>query len=328
MAIGFFQKRIEEIISNIVNTDDATALSAEQLEQLSSQLALYFSTILLTLAGILLIAVFLLWIVKRRANDGSQTNKELERQRLLQDLESQFLAISNQPALWLTNRSTFDAKVVYEFALALTPEVSWYTPQNIKTSWHMGDRMAVITDQDDLLTASVLDEILFWFRSLDRAVAGELIKVEDIYSLWRQILPFSIDNRFSFMAAYFAEDKRGSLDDLEAVRQVLMGVIRYCQQQKLSQPLKYINGRLDPLFFDELPKGMKTGLEAARPNKVRRQDPVVMDEAPVITQKNKTERKEPLVINPETVAEKPKHTTRKEPTVSFEGVDIETQKPE
>jgi len=328
MAIGFFQKRIEEIINSIVNSDDAAALSAEKLEQLSSQLALYFSTILLALAGILLVAVFLLWIVKRRANDGSQINKELERQHQLQDLESQFLAISNQPAVWLTNRSTFDAKVVYEFSLALTPEVRWYTPQKIKTSWHMGDRMAVITDQDDLLTASVLDEILFWFRSLDRAVAGELIKVEDIYSLWRQILPFSIDNRFSFMAAYFAEDKRGSLDDMEAVRQVLIGVIRYCQQQKLTQPLNYINGRLDPLFFNELPKGMKTGLEAARPNKAGRQAPLVTDESPIISQENKTERKEPLVNNPEKVTDKPKNPTRKEPTVSFDNVDVETKKPE
>ena len=248
MAIGFFQKRIEEIIDNVANSDDTTSLTAEQLAQLSSELALYFSTILLTLAGALLIAIFVLWILKRRANPATTANKELERQRLV----------------WLNNRSNFDAKLVYEFSLALTPEVRWHVPQTVETSWHMGDRLITITDQQDLLTASLLDEILLWFRRLDRAVAGEIIKVEDIYSLWRQILPFAIDNRFSFMAAYFAEDNRGSIDDIEAVRQVLIGVIRYCQQQKHSQPLSYINGRLDPLFFDQLPKGMKTGIEAAR----------------------------------------------------------------
>lgn len=347
MAIGFFQKRIEEIINNVVNSDDAASLTAEQLAQLSSELALYFSTVLLTLSGILLIAIFVVWMVRRRANPSSNVNKELERQRVLQELENEFLAISNQPSVWLTNRSTFDAKVVYEFSLALTPEVRWHAPQTVKTSWHMGDRMAVITDQQDLLTASLLDEILFWFRRMDRAVAGEIIKVEDIYSLWRQILPFAIDNRFSFMAAYFAEDKRGNLDVIEAVRQVLIGVIRYCQQQKLSQPLNYINGRLDPLFFDELPKGMKSGLEAARNNNNDRKDPLVMDEAPVNVQQNKAERKEPLVIDPDKMAEPtqttrkepvvtspdkvaatPKKTTRKEPTVSFDILDVETKKPE
>lgn len=327
MAISFFQNRIEEIINNVVTSDESASLTAEQLTQLSSQLALYFSTILLALAGILLIAIFILWLVKRRSNSSPAASKEMERQRLLLEFEDQILDISKQPAVWLTNRSTFDAKVVYEFSLALTPEVRWHNPQKIQTSWHMGDRMTVVTDQDDLLTASVLDDILFWFRRLDRAVSAELIKVEDIYSLWRQILPFAIDNRFSFMATYFAEDKRGDNDDIKAVRQVLIGVIRYCQQQKHSQPLKYINGRLDPLFFNELPKGMKTGLEAAKQNNTIHKDPIVMDEAPVINQENKTERKEPLVINPEKVTEKPKNTTRKEPTVSFDNVDVEAKKP-
>ena len=326
MAIGFFQKRIEEIIDNVANSDDTTSLTAEQLAQLSSELALYFSTILLTLAGALLIAIFVLWILKRRANPATTANKELERQRLLQDLETQFLTISNQPSVWLNNRSNFGAKLVYEFSLALTPEVRWHVPQTVETSWHMGDRLITITDQQDLLTASLLDEILLWFRRLDRAVAGEIIKVEDIYSLWRQILPFAIDNRFSFMAAYFAEDNRGSIDDIEAVRQVLIGVIRYCQQQKHSQPLSYINGRLDPLFFDQLPKGMKTGIEAARHNTVRK-DPVVMDEVSVPVQQNRTERKEPVVTSPENVAETSKKTTRKEPIVSFDDVDVETKKP-
>ncbi|AFI83364.1 hypothetical protein [Methylophaga nitratireducenticrescens] len=327
MAIGFFQKRIEEIIDNVANSDDTTSLTAEQLSQLSSELALYFSTILLTLAGALLIAFFVLWILKRRANPTTTANKELERQRVLQELESQFLAISNQPAVWLTNRSNFDAKLVYEFSLALTPEVRWQVPQTVETSWHMGDRLITITDQQDLLTASLLDEILFWFRRLDRSVAGEIIKVEDIYSLWRQILPFAIDNRFSFMAAYFAEDKRGSLNDIEAVRQVLIGVIRYCQQQKHSQPLSYINGRLDPLFFEQLPKGMKTGIEAARQNTVRK-DPVVMDEVSAPIQQNRSERKEPVVTAPENVTETSEKTTRKEPIVSFDNVDAETKKPE
>lgn len=328
MAIGFFQKRIEEIINDVILTDDSASLTSEQLAQLSSQLALYFSTVLLTLAGILLLALFVLWLIRRRANPSSSVNKDLERQRLLQELESQFLAISNQPSVWLTNRSSFDAKVVYQFSLALTTEVRWYVPNDVETSWHMGDRMIAITDQEDLLTASILDEVLFWFRRLDRAVSSESIKVEDIYSLWRQILPFAIDNRFSFMAAYFAEDKRGDLEDLEAIRQVLIGVIRYCQQQKLSQPLSYINGRLDPLFYNELPKGMKTGLEAAKQTQANRKDPVVMDEAPVIVQESKTERKEPLVINPEKMTVSPKTQARREPTVSFDNVDVDTKKPD
>jgi hypothetical protein len=325
MAIGFFQKRIEDILNNVVSSDDSAALSAEQMAQLSSDLALYFSTVLLTLSGILLIGLFILWMVKRRANPASSNNKELQRQQLLQELESQFLAINTKPAVWMTNRSTFDAKVVYEFSLALTPEIRWHAPKNIQSSWHMGDRMIVITDQDDLLTASVMDEILFWFRHLDRAVSSDLIKVEDLYSLWRQILPFALDNRFSFLAAYFTED---DLEDIEAIRQVLIGVIRYCQQQKLAQPLSYINGRLDPLFFDELPKGMKTGLEAAGQNNVHRKDPVVMDEAPIIVQETKTERKEPVVIAPEKAAEKPKTAARKEPTFSIDNIDIDEKKPE
>lgn len=321
MAIDFFQKRIEEIINNILGAEGSASLTTEQLDQISSQLALYFSTILLTLLGSLLITILVLWIVKCRSDSSTIVNKELERQRLLPALETQFMAINNQPAVWITNRSTFDAKAVYEFSLALTREVSWHIPQHIQTSWHMGDHMTVFTEQGDLLTASLLDEILFWFRRLDRAVSGEIIKVKDIYSLWRQILPFAIDNRFSFIAAYFAKDQRGSLEDISSIRQVLIGVIRYSQQQKLSQPLSYINGRLDLLFFDELPKGMKAGLKAAHQETASHQDPIVTDESPITTQETKTERKEPIILNPGKITARPKNTARKEPTVSFDNVD-------
>lgn len=328
MAIGFFQKRIEEIINNVLSADEATELTTAQLEQISSQLALYFSTVLLTLAGLLFMFFILGWLFRKKNDSASGTDKALHRQHILRDLESQILHLSSQPAFWLPHRDNFDTNTVYEFSLALSPEVRWQTSSDIQTSWHMGDRLLEITDKPDLLTASVLDEVLFWFRRIDRAVASDHIKVEDIYELWRQILPFALDNRFTFMSHYFNGGATDETDQVEAVRQVLIGVIRYCQQQKIAHPLSVINGRLDPLFFESLPKGMKTGLQAAQQNMSNRREPMVTSKEPVLTMPEKPQRQEPVVTAPGKVVEKPKAAQRKEPIVSFDNVDVETKKPE
>src|SRR5690554_6513438 len=333
MAIGFFQQRIEKIINDVLSAEDSAQLTAEQLTQLSSQLALYFSTILLTLGGLLLIALFVIWLFMRRSYTATGENKELERQRLLQELENQLLALHTQPGLWLTNRPTFDAKTVYECSLALSQQITWQAQGPIKTSWNMGDRLVVLNEQDDQLTAHWLDQVLFWFRRIDRAVSGELLKIEDIYTLWRQTLSFIVDNRFSFMAAYIAADKQAGLEDIEAIRRVTMETIRYCQQQKRNQPLAFIKGRLDPLFFDELPKGVRASLQTAKPGKpaVSKQvDPIVTDEAkrlePVIQTKN--QRKEPMLNSDSKPTEKHNKVTRKEPIVTLSDIDIDAKKPE
>lgn len=94
MAIGFFQKRIEEIINNVLSADEATELTTAQLEQISSQLALYFSTVLLTLAGLLFMFFILGWLFRKKNDSASGTDKALHRQHILRDLESQILNLS------------------------------------------------------------------------------------------------------------------------------------------------------------------------------------------------------------------------------------------
>lgn len=333
MAIGFFQQRIEKIINDVLSANDATQLTAEQLTQLSSQLALYFSTILLTLGALLFIVLLAIWLFRRAPRTATGEDKELARQHLLQDLENQLLALQTAPGLWLTNHPTFDAKTVYECSLALSQEITWQTQTPVETAWNMGDRLIVLNEQGDQLTAQWLEQMLFWFRRLDRAASAELVKIEDISLLWRHILPFVLDNRFSFIASYLAATDKTEQEEIEALRRVTLETIRYCQQQKRSYPLSFIKGRLDPLFLETLPKGMRASLQTAKAVKPvfsKQHTAMVTSEEkrvePVI--QTGEQRKEPTLTNSDKTAAVASKNVRKEPVVTLSDIDIDTKRSE
>ncbi len=275
MANGYFQEHIEEIIRRVVSDDRYGQLTAEQITDISVQLTLFISNILLSVTGALVIAAVAYFLVNRHQTQSAKITKEIERQRLLHELENQFQALSVQPCVWLKSKPGFDAEIIYHFIIAMTREVQWTPPEKIQYHWHTGDRLVVFTDQGDLISSTVLHEVLFWFRRLYRAVETQLIYTEDLYGMWRQLLPFVTDNRYQFMAEYFGGAKRRGTEDIEAISKIAIEVIGFCQKHHKTVPLDYLNERLDPVFFAELPNSLRTNLRAAPKPPLARKEPVL-----------------------------------------------------
>lgn len=279
MANGYFQSIIEKMIRRVVSEDHYGQLTAEQISDLSLQLTLFISNILLSIAGALIIALIAYLLVNRHQTKSAKITKEIERQRLLHELEKQYQALSVQPCVWLKDKPGFDAQITYQFIIAMTREVKWFQPEQLQYHWHTGDRLVVFTEQEDLISSTVLHEVLFWFRRLHRAANSELITPDDLYAMWRQILPFVTDNRYRFLMAYFGGHKRRGAEDIEAIRQIAANVIRYCQQQQKTVPLDYLNSRLDPQFYEELPKNMKDHLKPdEKPQTIRKEPSFSLDD--------------------------------------------------
>lgn len=275
MTNGYFQQHIEDIIRRVVSDDRYGQLTAEQITDISVQLTLFISNILLSVAGALVIATVAYFLVNRHQTQSAKITKEIERQRLLHELENQFQALSVQPCVWLKNKPGFNAEITYNFIIAMTREVKWVPPEKIEYHWHTGDRLVVFTDQGDLISSTVLHEVLFWFRRLHRAMDSQLIFTADLYGMWRQLLPFVTENRYQFMAEYFGGAKRRGTEDIEAIGKIAIEVIGFCKKHHKTVPLDYLNERLDPLFFDEMPGSLKADLQAEKQPPSIRKEPVL-----------------------------------------------------
>jgi hypothetical protein len=278
VANGYFEQQVANIIRRVLREEDATALSTEQVSQLSAQVGSYLFSWIMVIVCLAVIAVVLIAILLRRKRPAAPSEEDMTRQTLLNHLEKEFLQLSQQPSIWLIKRPGFKADHPYPLSVALTPDFTWFAsgkPQVV--DWSTGEGRVAFTEQGDMINIAVLQDILFWFRRMHRAANSEFIQPEDLAELWPQILPFVTQDRYLFMMEFFGTDSRRGVEEMEAVRQISSNVIRYCQAQKKVVPLDYLKGGLDPLFYEEMPKNMKAGLQAqsSGQSNIQRKEPVL-----------------------------------------------------
>lgn len=277
MANGYFEQEVANIIRRILSEEDATALSTEQVSQLAAQISSYLTSWIMVIVGLALVAVILVFFLLRSKRSIAADEQDMTMLTVLNHLEKEFIQLSQQPSIWLCKRPGFKSDHPYPLSVALTPDFTWFSSGKPQIDWSTGEGRVVFTELGDMINISVLQDILFWFRRMHRAANAAFIQPEDLAELWPQILPFVTQNRYLFMMEYFGTDSRRGIEEMEAVRQISSNVIRYCQSQKKVVPLDYLNGGLDPLFFEEMPKNMKAGLQAqsTRQSNIQRKEPVL-----------------------------------------------------
>lgn len=277
MANGYFEQEVANIIRRILSGEDATALSTEQVSQLAAQISSYLTSWIMVIVGLALVAVILVFFLLRSKRSIAADEQDMTMLTVLNHLEKEFIQLSQQPSIWLCKRPGFKSDHPYPLSVALTPDFTWFSSGKPQIDWSTGEGRVVFTELGDMINISVLQDILFWFRRMHRAANAAFIQPEDLAELWPQILPFVTQNRYLFMMEYFGTDSRRGIEEMEAVRQISSNVIRYCQSQKKVVPLDYLNGGLDPLFFEEMPKNMKAGLQAqsTRQSNIQRKEPVL-----------------------------------------------------
>ncbi|NNF60583.1 MAG: hypothetical protein HKN06_04540 [Gammaproteobacteria bacterium] len=259
----WLQQQIESIIREIITSERYDSLPPEEISQIAVELALFLSNILLSVLGALLVGLIAYILVNRHQTKSAQITKEIERQRLLHELEDGYQKIASTRCVWLPNKEGFKSSVTYNFTVALTREIRWLPPQNIEYDWDTGDRLVVFTADRDLISSSVLHEALFWFRRVHRAFVAKLLHPGDLYELWRQLLPFVTDSRYSFMVEYFGGMKRRGDEDVQAIQQVVQEVVDYCSENGKNVPLDYLDGRIDREMHRALPPKLAGMLKPA-----------------------------------------------------------------
>lgn len=264
MVLGnYFQGHIEDLIREIVSNERYGQLDPQKISEIAVQVTLFFTNVLFSISGALLVGMVAYLLVNRHQTKSAQVTKEIERQRLLHELEKGFQELSSTRCVWLPNKKGFKSDVTYGFVVALTGQVPWSPPTNIEYDWDTGDRLVVFTSDRGLVSSSAIHEALFWFRRVNRAFSARLLHSADLYEMWRQVLPFVTDFRYSFMTEYFGGKQRRGNEDIEAVKKVIEEVLRYCQKMNKKIPIDYLEGRIDPLFHQSLPPELSSLIKPA-----------------------------------------------------------------
>ena len=194
-----------------------------------------------------LVSLFLLFLLVHRYQ------RQNERQKLLHELSKEFAGISMTPCALGLSSNGLEKGICYKFTVALTRHVPWNAPEQIKHDFTTADRLLLISGEEGRISATVLHEALFWFRRIHRAKRTGLLREEDLYQMWRQILPFVTDGRYGFLRRYWGQE------DVKVILDVAGWVVSYCNKKKLRIPLDYLlKGdsavlRVDREFVADLP---------------------------------------------------------------------------
>lgn len=260
---------IEQIILDGISEDAYSQLGPAELSEISMQVTLFVTNIVLSILGTLLLAIVAWILVNRHQTRTASLTLEIERQNLLRELEETHSRLSSTRCVRFPNHPRFDPNVEYAFVVALTRDVHWTPFGRIRYEWGSGDRDLVFTADGALISSTELHNFLYWFRRVHRARRASLLHRSDLYDIWRQVLPFVTDARYSFLVEYFGGTTGQGEEDVAAIREVATEILHYCRKHDRKVPVGYLSGRIDPLLHRSLPPELaalvEPGEEMARP---------------------------------------------------------------
>lgn len=244
----------------LVSLYGAPDLSASA-ETRFTQGLIFMNGTMLSLFGTIIVSTVAYFIVTRAQERAAETALDIERLRLLQELEMEIDAIHAAEAVHIKNIPDFSEKAPYPFEVALTKNFKWVFDKTggRRTRFIAGiGRMEMfLANNESLITTRVLHRTLNWYRRIDRGRDLGLVTNDDLYLMWRHILPLSTDGRFRFIDHYFGGTGRGGSEDVEAISRTLVDVIIHVAANKKSAALDYLHNRVDPLLLATRANGVR-----------------------------------------------------------------------
>lgn len=168
-----------------------------------------------------LLAYFLIHSGQKRA---AEENRKIERAKLLYELDREYHNLMARTCVVVSRRKlngdlNVEISEMKNFEFALTKNVRWLPYPELDKA---GDRIypyingcryirISATSYIDTLT---LHAVIDWSKRVSSAISGGIVDPRDVANMWRHILPWSKDNRFSFMGTFFGvSSERVSPDD-------------------------------------------------------------------------------------------------------------------
>lgn len=254
MSDGFFSS----LFTRAFDEQNILEAKADSMAQIASGLLSLGANTLLAACGTLIVGGGVWWFVTRHQRKAEEDTRRIERLRLLHDLEMTFHRLSGERSAFLGEvhevfRRGTDGWV--PLITVLTRSFAWRV-QPVSSDefrpyvWRRGERMALfLADPESIINVAALHEVIFWFRRVWRAYEEDVLTDQDLYSLWRQCLPFVTDGRFTFLNGLFGTTRRAegcddkamplSMDVAPLVK-IASIIVRYCARMNIEEPLHYL----------------------------------------------------------------------------------------
>lgn len=157
-----------------------------------------------------LIAYFL---IHRSQIAAASEGRKLERNRLLDELNHEYFEIMARRCVVRAHGSpdaTYDPAQMLELENALVRDVVW-NPGKLKDDAGNGYRTInqsryMRISGDYWVDSITLHLILLWTKRVFHGLQLNVLSPGDVMEMWRNILPWAKNNRFSFMASWFGSE--------------------------------------------------------------------------------------------------------------------------
>jgi hypothetical protein len=247
----FVRGAIEGMLQSLYGAADLDASADTRF----AQGFMFLNGALLSLTGTIIVSAAAYFIVTRAQEKATETALDIERLRLLHELESEIESIQSTNAVRLEGVAGFSNDVPYPFNVALTRAFTWSFDDAVgrRTRFIAGvGRMEMfLAGNESLITTDILHRALHWYRRIDRGRELGLVTDHDLYLMWRYILTFATDGRFQFIDHYFGGTGRSGSEDTDAIRRTLVDLIVYAFTEQKSAVLDYLRNRVDPSLLAE-----------------------------------------------------------------------------
>jgi hypothetical protein len=209
-------------------------IEGEELEKASQEAKIqalldtvfFLANLTLSLAGAILVGIIAYLFIHRNQQENLALTSTKDRLEVLHELEDSILALHARPSILVPDSSEGAAENgLFELRSALDDR-EWGLPEPrgaAPPEFCNGRRMWVIRPDDGArIDSQALHESLVWFRRLDRGIDAKLVHGEDLFRLWRQILPFIIQGRYSYLKRYFSQE-------VQSIGNVAKRLVSHCQ---------------------------------------------------------------------------------------------------
>lgn len=257
-----------ELLHTFVDPETLETTSADAKVQALIDAIFFWMNLSFSLLGAIIVGLIAYFIIHKNQKKSLKLTSNKDRLELLHGLEQTILSIHSRPCVFEPHRTedeTRDGLVELRSAL---DDRAW-TPHSGGSTFRKGGRMwAIRSEEHAEIDSQALHETLVWFRRVERALGTKLVDGEDLFRLWRQILPFVIQNRYTYFSTYFSQE-------VQSMRNVAGFLIAYCQSsndEAKDAPLSFLRStpkgvesgrRIDENLLDELetPRKIQGGSE-------------------------------------------------------------------
>jgi len=206
-----------------------------------------------SLLGGLVVAILAYWLIHSNQIRAARDGRKIERARLLYDLDREYFNLMATRCLVRATgrpRAVYRTDELWNLEYALTKDVIWFEKMQVRNKvrvYHsINHSRYVRIHRDWLIDTLILHHVAAWGRRIGNGVEAGILDRRDVAGMWRNILPWARDNRFSFMKDMFGSSALDRLirDDREHGREARETPVAYVRAKWPLKGLRLVFHRL------------------------------------------------------------------------------------